>query len=452
MTLGNWALVQDIPSLIGLLPLVLYIVLALVITDNIILPLAISLVVGMIMSGNGAISFGTAMGAGLGGFMGQVGFLVIMGAGVGGVMNKIGVTTTLCKWIINTFHVKSKKNAILVISFVQFVLTLFIGSGITAAAINMPFLIPIAVVFGVHPVTVATIIAFQGFVGMLLSPFSAPNITAMQLTGLSFPQYLLWGAGPFLTVMAISTIFLCFWLEKKMSNDMNAERYELTEEEKNYDVDVTPTRRNATIAFLITFVCCIVYVVVNGGGLPFTFFYMILLPVIITIFGKYGIKAAIGDFFESGAKMIQIFVVCVISQMLIDTVNIMGGFDALGNLCSSLITNTNSKPILLVVSTLIGAFGINGVASTQMIVIDQLFEPMVKAAGIVPGMWSVVLIAGSYLTVVLYPSMTHFGALGLSRCKDMKTLLKMCWICSGILLAFCFVYYFAYYFVIGMIP
>jgi len=56
-------------------------------------------------------------------------------------------------------------------------------------------------------------------------------------------------------------------------------------------------------------------------------------------------------------------------------------------------------------------------------------------------MWSMVLIAGSYLTVVLYPSMTHFGALGLTRSKDMKTLLKVCWIASGIQLVFCFTYY-----------
>jgi len=441
MQLGSWALIQNTPSLIGLIPLILYIVLALIISDNMILPLAISLFVGVVMSGNGAISFGAALGAGLGGTMGQIGFLVIMGAGLGGVMNNVGVTTTLCKWIIKLFRVNSKKSAILVISFCQFILTLFIGSGVTAAAIDMPFLIPIAAIFGVRPVTLACIEVFAGFCGMLLSPFSAPNITAMELTGLSFPQYLLWGAGPYLIVMAIASTLLCFWVEKKLANDAKAERYELSDEEKNYDVELTPQRRRATIAFLIAFVCSIIYVIINGSGLSFTFTYMIMLTVIISIFGKYRIKDAIDTFFESGSKMMQIFAVCVLSQLLIDTVNIMGGFEALGNFFTSFIGGTASKSALLIISTLIGAFGISGVASTQMIVIDQLFGSMSKAVGILPGMWSMVLIAGSYLTVVLYPSMTHFGALGLTRSKDMKTLLKVCWIASGIQLVFCFTYY-----------
>lgn len=58
MELGTWALIQNTPSLLGLVPLIVYIVLAFIIQDSMILPLAISLVVGFIMSGNGAVEFG----------------------------------------------------------------------------------------------------------------------------------------------------------------------------------------------------------------------------------------------------------------------------------------------------------------------------------------------------------------------------------------------------------
>ena len=76
-----------------------------------------------------------------------------------------------------------------------------------------------------------------------------------------------------------------------------------------------------------------------------------------------------------------------------------------------------------------------------MIVIDQLFGATATATGMPIGMFSMVLIVGSYLTIVLYPSMTHFGALGLFRSKDMKTLLKVCWIESVLQLVFCFIYF-----------
>ena len=415
MELGTWALIQNTPSLLGLVPLIVYIVLAFIIQDSMILPLAISLVVGFIMSGNGAVEFGQAFGTGMGG--------------------------TLCKWIIKGFHIKGKKSAIVILAFCQGILTLVIGSAVTASAIAAPFMIPIAAIFGVHPITLAVVMVFPGFVGMLLSPFSAPNITAMELTGLSFGQYLGWAAGPFLAVMAVMSIVLCFWVEKSMDKKADAEVYTLAEEEKNYDVAVTPERKRATIAFLVVFVACVAWVIKNGNGLSFTFFYMILLTVVVAVLGKVKLVKAIDEFVTSASKLLQIFIICVGSQMMIDTVNAMGGFDALGEIFTSFVTNGSGAGITAIIATLVGAFGISGVASTQMIVIDQLFGAIIKQVGMLPGMWALVLVAGSYLTVVLYPSMTHFSALGLFRSKDMKTLLKVCWIGSGIMLAFCFAYF-----------
>ncbi|MCQ4741321.1 hypothetical protein NE462_27620, partial [Blautia hominis] len=60
--------------------------------------------------------------------------------------------------------------------------------------------------------------------GMLLAPFAAPNIMAMSLTGLSYPQYLLWGAGPYLIVMLITAVILSFWIDKKAKKDPNGEK------------------------------------------------------------------------------------------------------------------------------------------------------------------------------------------------------------------------------------
>ena len=244
-----------------------------------------------------------------------------------------------------------------------------------------------------------------------------------------------------MAVMAVMSIVLCFWVEKSMDKKADAEVYTLTEEEKNYDVAVTPERKRATIAFLVVFVACVAWVIKNGNGLSFTFFYMILLTVVVAVLGKVKLVKAIDEFVTSASKLLQIFIICVGSQMMIDTVNAMGGFDAVGDIFTSFVTNGSGAGITAIIATLVGAFGISGVASTQMIVIDQLFGAIIKQVGMLPGMWALVLVAGSYLTVVLYPSMTHFSALGLFRSKDMKTLLKVCWIGSGIMLAFCFAYF-----------
>ena len=71
MELGSWALIHG-PSLLGLIPLVVYIVLSFAIQDSIIIPISIATIVGFIMSGNGAVAFGTQFGATMGSTMGQV--------------------------------------------------------------------------------------------------------------------------------------------------------------------------------------------------------------------------------------------------------------------------------------------------------------------------------------------------------------------------------------------
>lgn len=440
MELGSWALIHG-PSLLGLIPLVVYIVLSFAIQDSIIIPISIATIVGFIMSGNGAVAFGTQFGATMGSTMGQVGFLVMLGAGLGGVMSEVGVTKTLCKWIVKGFHIKTKKIALIVLSLTEVILVLFIGSGVTATAIAAPFMIPIAALFGIHPVSMAVIMAIDGFVGMLLSPFASPNIMCMDITGLSFTSFELWAALPLLIVMFVASLVVIFYVEKKYTQNENSEKYELSEEEMNYDIEVSPVAKRATIAFLITFVLCVAYVIFFGGGMAFTFFYMFLLTLIVAGFGKYNLKSAIDTFFKTAASQIQIFYVCVMSTIMIATVDAMGGFDALGTLFAGLVNGGSGVAFTGIFATLVGLFGVSGIAATQQVVIDGLFGGIVQSVGMKMGMYALVLLEGSYLTVLLYPSMTHFSALGLFRSKEMGTLLKACWAIIAVCVIFAIVYF-----------
>ena len=440
MELGSWALIHG-PSLLGLIPLVVDIVLSFAIQDSIIIPISIATIVGFIMSGNGAVAFGTQFGTTMGSTMGQVGFLVMLGAGLGGVMSEVGVTKTLCKWIVKGFHIKTKKIALIVLSLTEVILVLFIGSGVTATAIAAPFMIPIAALFGIHPVSMAVIMAIDGFVGMLLSPFASPNIMCMDITGLSFTSFELWAALPLLIVMFVASLVVIFYVEKKYTQNENSEKYELSEEEMNYDIEVSPVAKRATIAFLITFVLCVAYVIFFGGGMAFTFFYMFLLTLIVAGFGKYNLKSAIDTFFKTAASQIQIFYVCVMSTIMIATVDAMGGFDALGTLFAGLVNGGSGVAFTGIFATLVGLFGVSGIAATQQVVIDGLFGGIVQSVGMKMGMYALVLLEGSYLTVLLYPSMTHFSALGLFRSKEMGTLLKACWAIIAVCVIFAIVYF-----------
>lgn len=438
MELGSWALVSG-PSLLGLLPLVVYIVLGMIMTKNMIVPLVIATAVGCIMSGNGAVGFGADFNAALGGLMGQIGVICLLGAGLGAVMNETGVTTTLCRWLINALHVKTRKQALVLMSVVVFILSLVLGSGTVSCAINIAFLMPIAAVFGIAPITMSVLQIMVGFAGMTLSPFSATNIAAMEITGLSFPQFVLNAALPYVIVTLVCGIVLTFICDKRYPQGSNGEVYQMIAEDK--EKEITKESKNATIAFIVVFVASVAYTIAFRGGLAFTYFYMALLTVVISLVGRKKINDTVVTFFKSAAGMLQLFFTLILLQVMLDTITAMGGFDALGNLLSGAVSGgSGGKIALAVIATIFGVFGVNGAAASQMLVINGVFEPMLATTGISMGLWTFVLIMGSLPSNFLYPGATQWGIMGMCQCGDIKRIMRFCWITVGITMIFAVLY------------
>lgn len=442
MELGVWGLIKEYPSLLGLIPMVLYIILAFKKGIDMIIPLLISIVVGWLLTGNGATTFGAQLGAALSSTLGQVGFLIMEGAGLGIVLQKAGVSSTLCKMIVNKLGVKTQKQALVALIICQFVLSTCIGSATSSAAIVMPVLAPMLAVTGVAPVAVTVSFILSGLAGMLLAPFAAPNIMAMSLTGLSYPQYLLWGSGPYLIVMLATAFILAFWINKKVKKDANAEVYEISEADKCMSVAPTAIEKRATIAFIIAFAACIAYAILKRQGMAFVIFVLPFLSMVVAVASKMNVNEACDAFYTGCKNTVSIFLVCVLYQLLVDVVNVAGGFDALGELFIGMVGSSPSKTMVMLLGTFVGAFGINGGAAAQMQIIHELFMPMIEQNGLSMGMWSIVLVAGSYVTSVIYPNTTVLAPMGIARSKDFKNMMVCMWISSAVIMGFCVLYSF----------
>ena len=91
----------------------------------------------------------------------------------------------------------------------------------------------------------------------------------------------------------------------------------------------------------------------------------------------------------------------------------------------------------MLMGTLIGAFGVNGGAAAQMQIINDLFMPMIKMNGLDMRCWAIVLIAGSWLTTVIYPNVTILAPLEIARSDDFKRMMICMWLSSAVVLAFC---------------
>lgn len=91
MELGVWGIIKEAPSLLALIPLILFIVLSFIEKINQNITLLISIVIGCILTGNGIPQFGSAMSSALSSSVGVIGFIIALGTGVGAVMTKTGV-------------------------------------------------------------------------------------------------------------------------------------------------------------------------------------------------------------------------------------------------------------------------------------------------------------------------------------------------------------------------
>lgn len=442
MELGSWSIIRSYPSLIGLIPMVLYIILAFKKGWHPLIPLGISLFVGWILTGNGPMSFGQEIISALGSNMGAVAFVLMEGAGLSVVLNKAGVSTTLCKWIVNGVGVNTQRKGLIAITVCQFVIAACVGSCIIGSAIVMPILLPMVATVGIAPVAAGVALILSGLSGMLISPFAPANLMGMSLTGLTYPQYMLYGAGPYLILMVVSGYFITVWINKKALSAENPELYSVSVEEMDLSMEVTPEQRRCTIAFIISFILCIAATIITNGGMAFTIFTMPFLSGIVAFFARMTINDAVEAFIQGCKNTVGSFVVILLYKVLVDVIGCAGGFEALGEIMTSLVGGAPSKTAVMLMGTFVGAFGVNGGAAAQMQIIHDLFMPMIQMNGLDMRCWAIVLISGSWVTTVVYPNVTILAPLETARSSDFKRMMICMWISSAIILVFCVIYSF----------
>lgn len=441
MELGAWSIIKQTPSLLGLIPMLLYIIIAFRKDSNALLNVVIAVVLGFLMCGCNASTFGSAFGSALSSVMGQVGLLIMLGAALGNLLMEAGVSHTICKWIINALGIRTAKSGMVTLMVCEFLLSTCIGSMTSAAAIAMPIMIPLVAAVGLTPVAVCVGTLLSGLAGMLLAPFAAPNIMAMELTGLSYAEYLLFGAGPYLVFMIISGYFIAMWTQKKSVG--SGELYEVSETEKAGSLEITGQMKFATIAFLAAFFGCIAYAIIFKQGMAFTIWVMCFLCAVVAIAAKLGVKKSMAAVENGMSRTATIFVTCVFYQLLMVIMDTTGAFNALGDVFVNMLGGSvNSKSVVLLLGSFIGAFGVNGGASAQMQIIHEMFLPMVQSTGLSMRTWSIALVAGSYVTSVIYPSVTILAPMGLCRTNDFKRTMTAMWISGGLCLVLVVIYSF----------
>jgi predicted histidine transporter YuiF (NhaC family) len=437
MELGNWAFISS-QSLWALLPLLVYLVIVFRNKSNL-SGLAVGIIAAAILTGQNFSALASIFATAMGSFLGIIGLIIMCGSGLGYLMNRAKITHTLVYWIVKRIGVNSENKAMAAIIVSSVVICGLLGTLAGGNAVIAPVIIPVVAAVGLTPTAVCALIRVAGEVGLIMGPLTGVTIATMAVTGLSYGRLMLWAVIPFSAVWIIATVIAVKKMQKKLKGK---EVYEITDDMVDMStIEITKSQRITTLVFLVAFVAMVVYGVLTKQGTSFAIIVMLVLSAIIALFNRMEIDSAITTFAEGASKMTTMFLIFIFFEVMFTMINMGGGFDALGELLSGIVAS-GGRAGVLIVAALVGGFGIEAAAVAEIQIVHTMFASMVNQVKLPMEIWATALLAATRITGSLYPTANLAGQLGITRCTNMKDVLKVSWIGAAALWAWVIVWAF----------
>lgn len=423
MELGSWALISS-PSLLALLPLLVYLIMVFRNKSNL-AGLAVGIVVAAVLTGQGLKALSSIFATALGSFLGTIGLIIMFGSGLGYLMNKARVSHTLVYWIVKRIGVNSEKKGMIAIIVSSIVICGLLGTLAGGNAVIAPVIIPVVAAVGLTPTAVCALLRVAGEVGLIMGPLTGVTIATMGVTGLSYGKLMLWAVIPFSIVWLGATLYAAGRIQKKYKG---VEVYEITEDMVDINsIEITKEQKLTTLLFILAFIFLVAFGIITKQGTSYAVIVMLILSVIIAICSKMEIDSALDTFVEGASKMTNMFLVFIFFEVMFVMIGLGGGFDALGELLKGLVAS-GGKAGILIVASIVGGFGIEAAAVAEIQIVHEMFINMVNQVNLPMEIWATAILAATRITGSLYPTANLAGQLGISRCNNMKEVLKASWI------------------------
>ena len=412
-------MIFGLPALIGFLPLVIYLYLAFK-GKNLLSTVIICVLVWAVLTGQTPVSLSNEIANGLKSFLGLIGFIIMMGAGLGEVLTETKVARNLVEILIKKVGIKSQNQAIIVTMGASTLLVSLLGTLAGANAMIAPILIPIVASFGLTPNALAVILHGAGACGLFLGPFVPPVITLMGLTGLTYGTYLANIGMPVAALVLIST----YYTGKKVQKQYEGiEMYSTEDMDKDVEFVSTPEINKATMVFALVMIGMLAYGIYAKAGAAYAIVVMLTVAFTTGLAAGRSMMDIIGSLTKGATRMFWLFFMFVLYDPFLKFVTMTGAFTTLGDMLKPLI-EVSGDIGFIIISTLVGIFGVSGAAVAQSVVLNDLFKNIVVDINLPMTIWGTVLLIGSQITSFAYPTGDMIGQMGLARSKDLKSMIR----------------------------
>ena len=412
-------LIFGLPPIFGLLPLLVYVVLSFKEDLHPIFNVLVCVLLGAIMVKQPLLGLGSVIAGSLGSFLALIGFIIMLGAGLGNILKKTGVANNIVNFLARKIGVNTPTRAIIATMVCSVALVTLLGTLAGANAIIAPIIIPLVATIGLTPATLAVVFQGAGQTGLFLGPFTPPMVTLMGITGLSYPQLLMYAGIPISAVMWVGTYFVAKHVQKCTQGKESfgiggaAEEYVATEQAKR-----------ATIIFLATILALVAYGIYKKGGASYSIVVMGTAGILTGFAGGLKIGEIFDALTEGFGRLVWLFVMFILFDPFLVFVENSGAFEALVGYLEPTIASVGKVGFGLL-TAIIGVFGVNGAAVAQALMLDKLFNQFLPGLGISPGLWAMIVLIGSQITSFAYPGADMLGQMGLANAKDVKQQMKL---------------------------
>ncbi|MGI6603543.1 MAG: permease [bacterium] len=412
-------------GLLGLLPLVIYIIL--VFRDMEPLPVTvICVLIGAVLTGQNLISLGNVLATAMSSFLALVGLIIMLGRGLGEVLSETRVAHTMVHGIMYGIGVDTEKKAMLGVMLAVLVVVGLLGTMAGGNAIIAPIVIPIAAAVGLSRSTVGVIFQAVGETALILGPFTPPVVALMGFTNLNYGEMLLKVAIPITLITLIPTWFM---LQRIQRDTKGTAPYETREDVGTFKP--TAASQRATRGFVILFTVAIIYGILVKAGTSYVIVVMLGLSLITGFLGGLNLDRILKLIVKGMAGNVGLFLLFLLLEPFINFIVEAGGFDALAQLFKPLIA-MGGRPAVVILGGLTGAFGISGAVVGELKTLHEMFLPLLQQYGVSMTAWAVALVVATRVTNFIYPGANMFSSMGMAESRDVKSMIR-----NGVVVAAC---------------
>lgn len=407
----------------GLIPIVLYAVLALLGVD-VVLATVGAVLVAAIMTRTAPIPLGEQLAESLGSLVAVIGLIILLGAGLGQVARETGAAQTLVRMVMGRIGLSTQTRVQAGVMVSSLIIVGALGTLAGGNAILAPVVIPIAARVGWRPPAVAAMFHAAGAAGLMMGPFTPPVVTILAAAKLSYGAYFLHAGLPVGVVTLVTGFFMARWIQKHTTQEYTAADAADTEG----DTPPTAAGRRAAWVFVGVLLLLAVYGIWQQAGYAYALVVMVVTAALTGLAGGLAPKATLQAVYTGAARLIWLFFLFWLLDPLLTLVEKTGAFETIFAALKPVMPSVGPFVFLLLVVALGYVHAVPGAAVAQIVLINKLFGPLVTALGVPATAWAVSLLGTAQIDQLgPYPTADMVGQMGLARSSDLRMMLFNGW-------------------------